>query len=655
MIGPLVSIALFLSGALLFMLQPMIGKVILPMFGGAPQVWTTSLAAFQLMLLVSALYVHATTTWLDPRKQAWLHAVLLLAPLGFIPIRILHGLETPSDLHPVSSILLVLLASVGIPFIIIAATAPLLQSWLNRTAYGLFAAGGTIALIAYGTIIDPKVGLDTQSIAWSIGYGILAVLTIACIVSIRRELPSTAPTKKTGEPSIPWKTRLRWIALAAIPSSLLLSVTNHITTTIAPAPLLWIIPLAIYLLTFVLAFSPRTKSARVLAQYAFPVLVFVPLVTMLSRTAEPPLFMLFHLIVFAIAATMLHGELATSRPGAKRLSEFYVWVALGCAVGGLFNVIAPVLFSTTFEYPLGLILACMMIPARSLIRFGIALAAVALVAVYPSAFGAVAGRERSFYGVYRIVELPYYKTLFRGSAIVGAQSHDLQQRCTPLSYYYPDGPLGNVFASFSRGMIPRTNVGIIGLGTGSIGAYWLKGQAWTFYEQDPEVERIARNPLYFSQVSDCVPNARVLLGDARNSLAKQPDHVHDLIIVDGFISEVAPVHLFTREAMDLYVRKLAPKGVLVFRIPNEYLNLRPQLARLARDEHLVAYLRDDREIVQTEQNQGKAPSEWVAMARSDADLGPLPRHPLWGKFPPDIAGAAWTDNHSNVLEALQLK
>jgi hypothetical protein len=680
------------------------------------------------MLLAGYLYVHATIAWLGPRKQALLHAVLLLIPLVLLPIRVLSGFGMTSELRPISSVILVLLASVGLPFFVVSTTAPLLQRWfggtthrLARDPFFLYAAsnlGSIGALLAYPTLVEPKFHLDSQARAWSFGYGLLVVLTIACVLAVRRALPVTAPNEITDEPPVPWRQRLRWIALAAVPSSLMLSVTTHITTNIAPIPLLWVIPLTIYLLTFVLAFSPRLGFLRVFARYAFPVVVFIPLATMLAEIVEPPGFMLFHLIVFAIAALLCHGELAASRPGVGRLTEFYVWLAIGGAVGGIFNVlIAPFLFKTTFEYPLGLVLACLLMPrgakssegsrsgrkdiglavgvgllafvvahfvgdsiapkgtlsfavyvfalpavialiffAKRPTRFALAVAAATLVVfLYPNSRETVVARERSFYGVYRIVDRPYYRILFHGNTNHGAQAHELNRRCAPLSYYYPTGPLGNVFASFARGMIPRTNVGIVGLGTGSIGGYWLKGQAWTFYEIDPKVEQIARNPLYFSFLADCVPNARVILGDARISLAKQPDQVHDLIIVDAFSSDAIPIHLITREAMDLYLRKLKPNGVLAFHISNQHVYLWPQMGRVARDEKLVAYLREDNYATEAEKNEGKTPSVWVAMARTDNDLGPLPHHPEWHQLQPDVKGESWTDNYSNIFEALRLK
>jgi SAM-dependent methyltransferase len=501
-----------------------------------------------------------------------------------------------------------------------------------------------------------------------------------------------------------------------VPSSLMLSVTTHITTNIAPIPLLWVIPLAIYLLTFVLAFSRRTAFLTQFAWQALPFAALIPLATMLSGIVEPPGFMLLHLAAFAVAAMLCHGELAASRPGVDRLTEFYVWLAIGGAIGGLFNVvIAPILFQTLAEYPLGLVLACLLrqaaqdsemsardwmidiahalgigiltfvaarivgdhftpkgtltfaayvfaVPAAIAlifyvwrpIRFALAVAAMSLVlARYPNPNESLIATKRSFYGVYRVIDRDQYRVLLHGTTNHGAQLKDINQRCWPLSYYYPTGPLGELFSTF-KGPQAKSNIGIVGLGTGSIGGYASKGQVWTFYEIDPAVEDIARNPNYFDYLSDCVPQARVVIGDARISLATQPDAIHDVLVIDAFSSDAIPLHLLTREAMALYVRKLAPNGVLAFHISNRYFNLQPPLARLARDAGLFAGVRVDGEGTPDEKARGKTPSTWVVMARSPADLGALTRDNKWQRFPPDVAGDSWSDNYSNVLEALQL-
>ena len=723
---PVIAISVFLSAGLLFLMQPMFGKMILPIFGGAPAVWITSLVFFQLMLLAGYAYVHATSRMLGTRKQAALHALLLLIPLVVLPIHILNGFGLTSPLRPVSSVFLVLLASVGLPFFVVSTTAPLLQRWFGSTKHRLasdpfflYAAsnlGSIGALIAYPAIVEPRLHLDTQANAWSVGYGVLVVLVLACAVTIRRSLPVNADAVESAEEEAPisWRRRLRWIALAAVPSSLMLSVTMHITTDIAPIPLLWVIPLTIYLGTFVLAFSPRTAFLYHFAWHALPFVVFIPLATILTGIIEPPGFILFHLAAFLLAALVCHGELASSRPGVRRLTEFYVWLAVGGAVGGLFNVVvAPIVFHTQAEYPLALILACLLRAARSpadsrvhlsdialavglgiiafLAEFGVgfflarkgslvfvvyalalpvvialifyrkpfrfsaAAAAISLsVILYPDPNRSTVAIERSFYGVHRIENRGAYRVLLNGNTHHGSQSLRPPRRCVPLSYYSQTGPLGDLFATFT-GDHAKSDFAIIGLGTGSTGGYARPGQRWTFYEIDPQIERIARNPRYFTFLRDCVPQARVIIGDARISLTRQPDRVHDVIVVDAFSSDAIPIHLVTNEAIDLYVRKLAPQGVLAFHISNRYVNLRRVLARLARDANLVAYVREDRDVTPLDFYEGKLPSVWVMMARQPGDLGALSMDRRWLRFPADVSGASWTDNYSNVLETLKLR
>ncbi len=706
----------------------MFGKMILPVFGGAPAVWITSLVFFQLMLLAGYLYVHVTLKWLGPRRQAVTHAALLLLPLAVLPIRVMTGWGLTSPFRPITSVFLILLSSVGLPFFVVSTTAPLLQRWFGATGHQrahdpffLYAAsnlGSLGALLAYPVVVEPLLRLDTQSRGWAVAYGLLVVLTLGSAVAVMKSVRAAEPLSERRDevPSIPWRTRLRWIALAAVPSSLMLSVTTHITTDIAAVPLLWVIPLGLYLGTFVLAFAPRTMFLGRVAARMLPFFVVLPFIAIVSGLREPLGFVLFHLAALFLAAMVCHGELAASRPGVRHLTEFYVWLSIGGAVGGIFNVlVAPFVFRTEAEYPLGLVLACLLRPAiapsssdgrplwrrdipfavvvgilvlalelgmqlaripagttpfavfvfatplaialmlrKRPIQFGLALGAIALVAwLYPDWSQSVVAKERSFYGVHSIANRMSYRVLLHGTTNHGAQSLRPPRRCVPLTYYYPTGPLGQLFSTF-MGDYAKSNIGIVGLGTGSTAGYAQPQQRWTFYEIDPAIERIARNPRYFTFLRDCAPQARVVLGDARISLAREPDGVHDVIVFDAFSSDAIPVHLLTREAMGLYLRKLAPRGVMAFHISNRYVNLRRVLARLARDGNLVAYVRTDQDVTPLEAYEGKLASIWVVVARSAADFGPLTGDSRWLKLPADLGGRSWTDSYSNVLETLRL-
>jgi hypothetical protein len=540
-----------------------------------------------------------------------------------------------------------------------------------------------------------------------------------------------------------------------VPASLLVSVTSYVTTDFA-VPLFWIAPLAIYLATFVLVFARRPILSHRLMSALLPFAVVVPLVLAAGEVSESLYLLVFPLVALFVVGVVCHGELAASRPQVRHLTEFYVWLSLGGAIGGLFNVlVAPLIFKSTAEYPLGLLLACLVpalgrkawakpdkwealrkqmkslefsdaeidkviaekqaqaaeaekspasawgsrerwltlriaaalgllvvgleflaatleLPVGTLrfvgvvfalpsiialcfrqkrVRFAAGLGAILLAAAfYPQWNQSVIGRARSFYGVYVVANRGASRFLYHGTTNEGAQSLVPELKCMPLTYYFPTGPLGHLFISF-QGEYAKSEIAVIGLGAGSTGGYALPGQRWTFYEIDPAVERIARDPRYFTFLSDCAPQARVILGDARISLAREPDGTHDLIILDAFTSDAVPVHLLTREALDLYFRKLSPHGVLAFHISNRYFNLAPALSRLARDAHVVAYLQSD-DATPAEDRLGKASSDWMVMARRPEDLGKLLYETNWRASLPTVTGAAWTDDYSNVLGAL---
>ena len=736
----LFALTLLLSATLLFTVQPMFGKMILPMFGGSPSVWLTALVFFQLMLLVGYLYVYATITWLGIRKQAVLHLLILVLPLVVLPVRVLTGWIAISPMRPLASVSWTLVFSIGLPFFALSASAPLLQRWFATTSdpaaadpYFLYAAsnlGSLGGLLAYPLLIEPMLRLRTQSHIWTMGYVVLVALLVVCasrmwrVRAVSKQANRKRDALGVKASPVSWPTRLRWLALAAVPASLLVSVTSYVTTDFT-VPLFWIAPLAIYLATFVLVFARRPIFSQRLMSSLLPFAVAVPLVLAAGNVRESLYLLVFPLVALFVAGMVCHGELAASRPPVGDLTEFYVWLSLGGAIGGLFNMlVAPLIFKTTAEYPLGLLLACLVpataptrqvkrkrikaarspwgsrerwltlgiaaalgllvlglafpaarlrLPAGSLrfvgmvfalpaiialcfrqkrVRFAAALGAILLAAAFYSHLDpSVVGRARSFYGVYLIANHGEYRVLVHGTTNHGAQSLVPQAKCMPLSYFFPTGPLGHLFRSF-QGEHAKSDIAVIGLGTGSIAGYAQPGQRWTFYEIDPAVEQIARDPRYFTFLRDCAPQARVTLGDGRISIAREPEGIHDLIIFDAFTSDAIPLHLLTREALDLYLRKLSPHGVLVFNITNRYFDLRPVLSRLARDTHLVAYLQADFDVTPEEERAGKAGSQWVVMARRPEDLGGLLNDTQWMAALPNVTGTAWTDDYSNVLGAL---
>jgi hypothetical protein len=291
---------------------------------------------------------------------------------------------------------------------------------------------------------------------------------------------------------------------------------------------------------------------------------------------------------------------------------------------------------------------------RERVRLALVLGAIVLAAhLYTDSNYALVATERSFYGLYRVLDRGEFRMLYHGSTNHGSQSQQPQRKCVPLTYYFPTGPLGHVFDSF-KGADAKSDIAVIGLGTGSTAGYARPEQRWTFYEIDPAVERIARNPRYFTFLRDCAPQARVMLGDARISLARQPDGLHDFMIFDAFNSDAVPVHLLTREAFDLYLRKLSPRGVLAFHISNRYFDLPPVLSRLARDMQMVAYFGISKNVSPAEQLQGKEESVWVIMARKPGDIESLTHDKRWLPADSNVTGAAWTDDYANVLGSLMI-
>ncbi|HEV3217732.1 MAG TPA: fused MFS/spermidine synthase [Vicinamibacterales bacterium] len=726
---PLFTITLLVSASLLFAMQPMFAKMILPVLGGAPAVWNTCVLFFQTALFAGYLYAHLTVRWLGARRQATLHVVLMLIPLALLPVAVSPLWTPPSIDNPAPWLLGRMLLTVGPPFFVVAASAPLLQRWFAssshrnaRDPYFLYAAsnvGSILALVAYPVAVEPLFRLRMQSVAWSFGYGALIVLVGACAVAMwrsSRSMPETAgELDADGRPlpaGVTWSRRFRWLALAAVPSSLMLSLTTYISTDIAAIPLLWIIPLLLYLLTFVLAFARRAAISPRVVSALLPLAVLPTAFALVSDLTSPMwLIIPLHLVAFFLAALACHQELARLRPAARDLTDFYVWMSLGGALGGIFNaLVAPQVFTTAAEYPLGLVIACflrpaptprfrpnrfdLMIPAviglmpvllaewvpilrldvdslpahafvfgvpllvavavwRNRLRFGLTLAAILLAGVF------VRGLEtrllyvhRNFFGITRVMldEGEHYRMLVDGRTLHGMQALQPAREREPLGYYNQNGPVGQLFASF-EGPLARRRVAAVGLGAGSMACYGTSGQRWTFYEINPAAVPIARDGNYFTYIRDCLPMVPVVLGDARLTIGRETGSF-DLIILDAFSSDAIPVHLITREAFALYLRKLAPGGVLFFHISNHHIDLAPVLGTLARDAALTAivqrYVPD-----QEDRNRGGFPSVWVAMARRAADLSWLPEDGQWSPLAGNPRATPWSDDFSNIVSVIK--
>jgi hypothetical protein len=727
----LFSLTLFVSAALVFLIQPMFAKFVLPLFGSTPAVWNASMVFFQMALLAAYLYAHVATRRLGVRRQAVLHTGVLALPLLVLPIAVPDGFVPSSSVSPVAQLLGLLAVTVGLPFFVAAASAPLLQRWLadidhpaSADPYFLYAAsnlGSILGLLAYPLALERGLRLAEQGWLWSTGYGLLAALVLGCAVVVWRSRPGHetvaadrfAPTSPRADDTRPSPARrLRWIFLAFVPSSLMLGVTTYLTTDIAPIPLLWAIPLSLYLLSFSIVFAPGSR-ARALHRWmvlALPPLALTVAVLLLVEATDPLwLVMPVHLLAFFVAAMVCHGELARDRPAATSLTGFYLSIALGGALGGVFNaVVAPAVFDSLLEYPLAVVLACLCLPRRAP-RFGpgrlargldvalpvmigavaalllmlvshvgdvvslgdgetlelekaIALSLAAVVALTfvrrPLRFGlaaaaiVVAGllpighqetelyQARSFFGVYRVTASPggYTHSLTHGTTLHGTQSFQPGLTLTPLTYYQHEGPIGQLMGTLRPAMSRRAAV--IGLGTGSMACYARRGDRWTFYEIDPLVEHIARDPRLFTFLRDCPGRYDVVLGDARLSLSRAAGRRYGLIVLDAFTSDAIPIHLLTREALALYRSRLRGGGVLALHISNRYLDLEPVVARLAHDAGLACRAQQGLE------------SDWAAMAEHKRDLGSpsidARWHDCWRG-----GGTVWTDDFSNLFESFE--
>jgi len=776
----------------------------------------------QAALLAVYGYAHLATKWLGLRRQAGLHVIWLLLPAVSLPIGVAAGWSPHGEEDPTWLLLGVLAVSIGLPFFVVATSAPLLQKWFagtghpaGRDPYFLYAAsnlGSMLALLSYPVLVEPNLTLHFQGQIWAAGYAVLVLLTLACIWIVYKSPSANGASARIAEEMntnwghlehpVPWSRRLRWIALAFVPSSLMLGLTTYQTTDLAPIPLIWIIPLALYLLSFILVFSRLPDWIISGFQWALPVLVLVLLFMTMSHIHPSYVKMIpVHLTVFFVAAMACHGELARTRPTPVHLTEFYLWMSFGGVLGGLFNaLVAPNIFHSIQEYPLAMVLACMLMPGwpwsqnrwpsrvldfaipvlvgglawgmfygfdvkegskqmnwqygeekltwildqwkslatkirkpdtktdirdlRTIFEYGIpilicygciprplrcGLAAGILLTVhayYPGFDKYLLNQERNFFGVLSVKlekqtagfpqvefgEIEYlenrlqYHELLNGTTMHGTQlvtsnldeaswascllaatnpGEVLVTQATgrqsfvdltrqPRSYYHSGSPVGDLFRAFS-GSRQKRELAFIGLGTGTLLSYGEPGQKITVFDINPAVVRIAQNPNYFTFTSLCRADPwpdgrhyRLVLGDARLSLEREGDGTYGIIAVDAFSSDAIPIHLITREAIQLYLQKLAPKGIIALHISNRYLDLQPVAAVLARNLNLTAIYRTDKDENNDYRELGKSISTWVLLAREESDLYPLTEDPGWKSFPDTMEGPLWTDDFSNI-------
>jgi hypothetical protein len=729
----LFSLTLFISAALLFWIQLLTSKMILPVLGGSASVWNTCMMFFQIALLLGYLYAHMANRTRSSRLSIFLHPALLATAALSLHLS-MAGVPSPDPAaNPIPWLLETLVVMVGAPFVILAGTAPMLQALFAETGarsshdpYFLYAAsnlGSLGALISYPTVIEPYLRVSDQSRFWTTGYVVVIILCVACaaMVAARIKSPRQITQRPDDQELVPptISTRLRWLILAFAPSSLLLGVTAHLTTNIAAVPLFWVVPLVLYLLSFVIAFQRVfiiPERAIAFLQAAFLVPVGILFLTSQHESIDENIIVEFglHLTAFFVTALLCHLELARLRPSTRYLTTFYLFLSLGGALGGVFNaLLAPIIFDDVIEYPLVLIVACLLRPgkwpnwktgwrsigdfalptlmlgvlvflnrntdlnlqdlselgslsiaiicaiavfawqARS-IRFGLGMAVLIAAGYLSSNNDEVLQQTRNFYGVLKVLahDSPPEHVLYNGTTVHGEQAQDTAHRLEPLSYYHPDGPLGQLFVRLDKASLTR-RVAVVGLGAGTIACYERPGDHWIFFEINPADIAIAKNPALFTFLRDCPGHTDIVLGDARLSLMGQPNHSLGMIVLDAFTSDAIPVHLMTRDAMQLYLNKLEPDGLLLYHVSNLHLDLGPVVGNIAASLKLPARRFNDKASDEdSDDTFGRDPSDWIVIARNENDLTAIEHDERWQALLPSPGKGIWTDDYSNLLSAL---
>jgi precorrin-6B methylase 2 len=724
--APLVyALTLFGSAFLLFALQPMFTKMVLPILGGAPAVWSVAMVFFQAALLAGYAYAHLLARTLPPPRAALVHLAFLGVAALTLPIGVSTGFGAPPTRGIELWLVLLFAASIGLPFVALSASAPLMQAWFSvsghpraKNPYVLYAAsnlGSFAALLLYPFLIEPTITLRGQSHLWSLGFAllVLAIATAGLFVSRVIQVPEAAPAA-AARPAV--RERLVWAALAAIPSGLVIAVTAHITTDVAAAPFFWVVPLAFYLLTFVAVFRERPWVQHATVVKAVPFVVAVLSVSVMGGERSYWLAtIMLNLLGFLTLTMLCHGELYQRRPAPVRLTEFYLWVSIGGVLGGIFaGLLAPNIFSSTYEYPILIAGALLALPgaldgglrrfayesgppltiallavvmrvssglslpealqpvlqgtlivlvalmllyrARPARLFGLVILALALSGFWQTGQSRVESM-RSFFGVHKVVDTAdgKHRLLFHGTTLHGAErlvdeaGAPLSGRPEPLTYFYFGGPISEaiVAARAAQGRLGR--VAVVGLGTGSLACHMRAGERWTFFEIDGEVLRIARDSRRFRFLSECAPDLSVVLGDARLTLAAAKDRF-DLIVLDAFSSDAIPVHLLTREALQGYLSRLNPRGMIVMHISNRHMELANVVAALAKAEGMAALVKLDDQANQTRIDY-RANAMVAVLARDPRDFNGLSARSGWWQVDPGTI-RPWTDDYSDVLGAI---
>lgn len=722
----LFAATLFISALLMFVLQPMFGKILLPLLGGTPAVWNTCMVFYQTLLFCGYLYAHWLTSAHGSQRQIQIHTALLIFSIMALPVALPDNIAPPTVDNPTLWLIWTLLVAIGLPFFVVSTTAPLLQKWFSQSGhrssddpYYLYAAsnaGSLLALLSYPFLLEPLIGLADQRVFWSIAYALLCLLIIVCALAVWRNQAESDEDDASVEAPVVEPVALsqqcHWLVLALVPSSLLLGLTQYISTDIAAVPLLWILPLTLYLLSFILVFSKwadRIHPGMVTVQPAL-LLVFIAYSFINPALLPYWLDLILHALAFFLAVMVCHGELAKHRPPTQHLTRFYLLMSLGGMLGGLFNTfVAPFIFNAVYEYPIMIVAALLLRPGffkgnwwlptlfpLSVLALGITVywateqlfdyldvigGALILLAglTYslrnsPLALGLLTGvilvftlglhslasstlfQDRTFFGVLSVRNTVIADEKGNPETVRelyhGTTKHGAERliggEITTPLTYYSRP--GPIGQLFNEFDSENQlwNIGAVGLGAGALACYSKEQQHWRFYEIDPLVVEVAQNPTWFNYLNRCSPKADMVIGDARLSLAKEADHSFDLLIMDAFSSDAVPTHLLTREAMQLYFSKLKYDGLLAFHITNRHLALKKVLADHVNHLQLAGLLQ---EFKPDSDVPLVIATDWVVIAKQPQRLQRLQQSRLghWQKLPLSFGMRPWTDDFTHII------
>ncbi|MEZ5744019.1 MAG: fused MFS/spermidine synthase [Sphingomonadaceae bacterium] len=718
------TLTILTGSFLLFLIQPMFARMVLPRLGGAPSVWNVAMVFYQTLLLAGYLYAHLLIR-LPMRAQITVHAVLFGCAALTLPVGVAVAFSDAGGTSPTLWLLGLLAFSIGPIFFVVSSQAPLMQAWFARSdhplrenPYFLYAAsniGSLIALLSYPFLFEPGLTLANQSLIWSLGFAGLALLTVACGLIVLKGRTQGAAALAEQAPAEPcsWRQRLSWTVLSAVPSALLVSTTAYLTTDLMAMPLLWVIPLALYLLSFVFVFEDRFAGATAHAQRIAPFLiVFMAWSVFTPFRSTPWVPLVASLLGLFYIALALHGRLSNSRPASSQLTEFYLWMSVGGMLGGVFSaLLAPVIFNWTYEHLILLVAAAWLvrgqqvlpgisgIPKRGLIYvlgailllallasnlldggtgnlvatllmvlaailaigepllFGVF---VALILLYGGALSVISSsvndfRTRSFFGTYAVHDNTGTKAreFSHGTTLHGVQSLDPEKRLVPSTYYGKGSGVGEVLTAAPGLFGKDASIGAIGLGVGTLACYKKPGQDWLFIEIDPAVVEIAKDPGHFTYLRDCAPDARIEVGDGRLALDDVADGSLDLLVVDAFSSDAIPLHLMTVEAFETYGRTLDEHGAILVHVTNRYLELEPVVSRIVARLGWQATIRFDEE--ESEGDNFHTRSKWILVMRDKADIARVTgaTRVAWRPLATDPETHAWTDDWANVIRAMK--